>query len=276
MPKTITYPDPPTSASLSLAAMSLSTDVHYLDALSSRISIAERELAVIAAERRAEIRALEEERRALEEKVRWARAYVAPVKRIPLELLRAVFLEVFESEENDEHERVRDRGKDGIVRWDATRGKDGVRNSKCCPWVLASVCKSWRRLSLSIPKLWSKVGLLCTSAHRPALHSSTNTFSDPHHNDPKRLSRQHPPLARTLRHTSSSRYRHLPARIFQQLSYSNRRRRTINTPSPPPPPLLVPPTPVGTATYHHDLGAASLDHTYAPTSMGISTAHSST
>ena len=170
MRKTITYPDPPTPTSLSLATMSLSIDVRCLDTLSTRISTAERELAAIVAERRAEIRALEEERHALEEKVRCARAYVAPVKRIPLELLRAVFLEVFESEENDEHERVRDRGRDGIVRWDATRGKDGVRNSKCCPWVLASVCKSWRRLSLSIPKLWSKVSLLRTSAYRPALH----------------------------------------------------------------------------------------------------------
>ncbi|KIM56708.1 hypothetical protein SCLCIDRAFT_131949 [Scleroderma citrinum Foug A] len=137
MRKAITYPDPPTPTSLSLATMSLSTDVRCLDTLSTRISTAERELAAIVAERRAEIRALEEERHALEEKVRCARAYVAPVKRIPLELLRAVFLE------------------------------DGVRNSKCCPWVLASVCKSWRRLSLSIPKLWSKIRITTTQSASP-------------------------------------------------------------------------------------------------------------
>ncbi|KAL4073399.1 hypothetical protein J3A83DRAFT_4090975 [Scleroderma citrinum] len=135
--KTITYPDPPTAASLSQANMSLSTDIRRLDALSTHLSVAEAELVAIVAERRAEIRALEEERRALEEKVRWTRAYVAPVKRMPLELLRVVFLE------------------------------DGVRNSKCCPWVLASVCRSWRRLALGIPRLWSKIRITTTQSASP-------------------------------------------------------------------------------------------------------------
>ncbi|KAL4068432.1 hypothetical protein V8B97DRAFT_1873059, partial [Scleroderma yunnanense] len=135
--KTITYPDPPTAASLSQANMSLSTDIRRLDALSTHLSVAEAELVAIVAERRADIRALEEERRALEEKVRWTRAYVAPVKRMPLELLRVVFLE------------------------------DGVRNSKCCPWVLASVCRSWRRLALGIPRLWSKIRITTTQSASP-------------------------------------------------------------------------------------------------------------
>ena len=156
--------------------MCLSADIRSLDTLSIQISTAERELAAILAERRAEIHRLEEERRALEEKVRWSRAYVAPVKRMPFELLRVVFLEVFESEEEDERERAGEHGKHGPVRWDPSRGKDGVRNGKCCPWVLASVCKSWRRLALSVPRLWSKVSIhaqpIANSAHdRPLTHS---------------------------------------------------------------------------------------------------------
>ena len=106
--------------------MCLSEDIRNFDSLSIQISIAERELAAIVAERKAEIHRLEEERRALEEKVRWSRAYVAPVKRMPFELLWVVFLAVFESEEADERERVGEHGKEGPVRWDTTRGKCGI------------------------------------------------------------------------------------------------------------------------------------------------------
>ena len=55
--------------------------------------------------------------------VRWSRAYVAPVKRMPFELLWVVFLEVFESKKADVRERVGEHCRDGPVRWDTTKGK---------------------------------------------------------------------------------------------------------------------------------------------------------
>ncbi|KAG6331874.1 hypothetical protein ID866_7217 [Astraeus odoratus] len=164
---TTTYPDPPTPASLSQAQATLTADASHLDALGTRITAAQAALTALVAERRAEIRDLEDEIRILEEKVRWTRSYVAPMKRMPVELLRTVFLDVFESEEEEESARAKKCGSECGGRWDPARGRQGLRNGKCCAWVLASVCRSWRRLALSIPKLWSKIRVTTTQAASP-------------------------------------------------------------------------------------------------------------
>jgi hypothetical protein len=51
---------------------------------------------------------------------------MSPIRRLPSELLRHIFMMNF-----DEY--------------------------PCCAWILSSVCLQWRRLALSMPKLWSKV-----------------------------------------------------------------------------------------------------------------------
>ncbi|KAF8632777.1 hypothetical protein AX15_001680 [Amanita polypyramis BW_CC] len=58
-------------------------------------------------------------------------AYLSPIRKLPAELLRDIFLWNFE-----EH--------------------------PCCAWVLSAVCTSWRRLVLQTPGLWSKIRLVTT------------------------------------------------------------------------------------------------------------------
>jgi hypothetical protein len=78
------------------------------------------------ADSRCTIKQLQRERAALEEKISRTLAYVSPIRRLPAELLRLIFMTNF-----DEY--------------------------PCCAWILSSVCSQWRRLALSMPKLWSKV-----------------------------------------------------------------------------------------------------------------------
>ncbi|OBZ70289.1 hypothetical protein A0H81_09719 [Grifola frondosa] len=79
------------------------------------------------------IRELEHDLAVLEDKVVLTRAYISPIKRLPHELLRHIFLFNFED-----------------CPWSA--------------WVLSAVCSLWRRLVLSMPTMWSKVRLVTTQA----------------------------------------------------------------------------------------------------------------
>jgi F-box-like len=118
--------DPPTPSSLADARRFLDENNASLDLLDRKIETAETQLAQIVAESRNAINQLQRERVALEEKITHALAYMSPIRRLPIELLRHIFLMNF-----DEY--------------------------PCCAWILSSVCSQWRRLSLSMPKLWSKV-----------------------------------------------------------------------------------------------------------------------
>lgn len=129
-------PEPPTQATLADARRQLVHQRKSVQALSTQIQAAEDELARIVKERRSAIRELETERAALEEDVSATLAYVAPIKRLPHELLRHIFLLNFEE-------------------------------YPCCAWVLSAVCSLWRRLVLSMPALWSKIRLVTTQAASP-------------------------------------------------------------------------------------------------------------
>ncbi|KAH9038584.1 hypothetical protein EDB85DRAFT_2132236 [Lactarius pseudohatsudake] len=89
------------------------------------------QLAQIVAESRCVIKQLQCEREALEDKIARALAYMSPIRRLPSELLRHIFIMNF-----DEY--------------------------PCCAWILSSVCSQWRRLALSMPRLWSKIRLVTT------------------------------------------------------------------------------------------------------------------
>lgn len=123
------YPELPTDASVAQARHVLDAQRLALTHLSDSIASAEDALAQIVADRKRAIREMQREQQALEDKVIHTLAYISPIRRLPHELLRLIFLFNFD-------------------------------NHPCCAWILASVCVLWRRLALSIPRLWSKVSPL--------------------------------------------------------------------------------------------------------------------
>ncbi|KAI0650397.1 hypothetical protein C8Q79DRAFT_998253 [Trametes meyenii] len=126
-------PEPPTQATLAQVRAHLAVLHGDSAALSARIADERAALARIVEERQAALRALERELAAVEDRVAHARAYVAPIKRLPHELLRLVFFLNFED-----------------CAWSA--------------WVLSAVCALWRKVALAMPVLWSKIRLVTTQA----------------------------------------------------------------------------------------------------------------
>lgn len=122
----LNYREPPTESSVAEARRALQAQRQELSQLSERITSAEDALAQIVTDRKRAIQEMQCEQHALEEKVKLTLAYISPIRRLPHELLRHIFMFNFD-------------------------------NHPCCAWILASVCVLWRRLALSIPKLWSKV-----------------------------------------------------------------------------------------------------------------------
>jgi F-box-like len=123
------YPDPPTETTINDARRDLALQRDSLVTLSQKIDQAEGTLAQIIAESKCAISEMQRERSVLEDKMFHTKAYIAPIRRLPNELLRHIFMFNFE-------------------------------DYPCCAWVLAAVNSLWRRLALSVPKLWSKVCLL--------------------------------------------------------------------------------------------------------------------
>ncbi|KAI0264609.1 hypothetical protein BC834DRAFT_924502 [Gloeopeniophorella convolvens] len=123
--------EPPTASSLADARRLLDESHASLGDLDRKIEAAEAQLAQIVAESRCAIQQLQRDRTALEEKITQTRAYMSPIRRLPSELLRHIFIINFEE-------------------------------YPCCAWILSSVCSRWRRLALSMPKLWSKIRLVTT------------------------------------------------------------------------------------------------------------------
>ena len=118
--------DPPTASSLAEARRALKATRTSVTELNAKIDASEAALAQIVRDSQCKIDELQRERAALEEQVLQTLAYLSPIRRLPMELLRDLFMWCF-------------------------------LDHPCCAWVLASVCGSWRRLALRMPKLWSKV-----------------------------------------------------------------------------------------------------------------------
>lgn len=118
--------EPPTTSSLADARRLLDDTNTSLADVDRKIEATQAQLTQIVADYQCTIKQLERERATLEEKISRTRAYMAPIRRLPSELLRHIFIMNF-----DEY--------------------------PCCAWILSSVCSQWRRLALSMPKLWSKV-----------------------------------------------------------------------------------------------------------------------
>ena len=120
------FVDPPTKETLIDARRSLEATRASVEKITSRIDAAEITLAQLVRDSRLAINELEGQRTVLEDQVTRTLAYLSPIRRLPMELLREIFVWSFE-----EH--------------------------ACSAWVLAAVCPSWRRLALRIPLIWSKV-----------------------------------------------------------------------------------------------------------------------
>lgn len=130
-----TLPEPPTEVSITNAKASLTSSQKELEELTQKIERAEAALQQIVADSRCAINEMLEERSVLEEQVQHTRAYISPIRRLPTDLLREVFMKNFE-------------------------------DYPCCAWVLAAVCTMWRRLALCTPRLWTKVSLIASKYGR--------------------------------------------------------------------------------------------------------------
>lgn len=120
-----TLPEPATRATLADARRQLAIHRESVCRVSDKIQSAEDTLARIVEDSKCAIRELERERASLEESVALTLAYLSPIRRLPHELLRHIFMSNFEE-------------------------------YPCCAWVLSAVCSLWRKLVLSMPILWSK------------------------------------------------------------------------------------------------------------------------
>ncbi|KAJ7579035.1 hypothetical protein C8J56DRAFT_335233 [Mycena floridula] len=132
----MSFVEPPTHSTLLNAQVFLGQSLQSLDTVTAQISQAETALQKIVSDAQLAINALIQEQTELTNQVSRTRSYLAPVRRLPIELLREVFYGCF-----DDH--------------------------PCIAWVLAAVCKSWRRLALDMPRIWSKIRMLTLQQSSP-------------------------------------------------------------------------------------------------------------
>lgn len=122
-------PEPPTSVARAEAQNRLVDHRKNIKLLNEKIQSAEDTLAQIVSESKCAIEELKQQRSASENDLVLTLAYIAPIRTLPQELLRHIFMLNFE-------------------------------DHPCCAWGLSAVCVSWRKLALSVPRLWSKVSFL--------------------------------------------------------------------------------------------------------------------
>jgi len=170
------YPEPPTETALNNARRELDLQRGSLVSFSKKIEEAEVTLAQIIAESKCAINEMQRERSILEDKMSYTMAYLAPIRRLPDELVRHIFMFNFE-------------------------------DYPCCAWVLAAVSSLWRRLALSMPRLWSKVRSL--SAMIYWLNLTYLACVDPSSHDTKLFSGYYPLVAGKIRKHSTIRHRNI-------------------------------------------------------------------
>ncbi|KAF8193255.1 hypothetical protein K438DRAFT_1829361 [Mycena galopus ATCC 62051] len=128
--------EPLTAARLSAARVALEDSLKNASSLAEKIRAAEATLAQIVAEAQVAIEDMLREKETLEETIVQTRAYLSPIRRLPGELLRELFMWCFE-------------------------------DHPCCAWVLSSVCTTWRQQALLIPRIWSKIRLFTNQSSSP-------------------------------------------------------------------------------------------------------------
>ncbi|KAJ6571487.1 hypothetical protein B0H19DRAFT_937098 [Mycena capillaripes] len=132
----ISFQEPPTALSLSAARANLEDSLKNASSLAERINAAQVSLAQIVAEAQAAIEDMLREKHSLQDTIEQTQAYLAPIRRLPGELLRELFMWCFEGH-------------------------------PCCAWVLSAVCATWRQQALAIPRIWSKIRLFTNQSSSP-------------------------------------------------------------------------------------------------------------
>lgn len=122
----ISFPEPPTQATLADARRDLLQTTSSVLQLDSKITQAEADLARIVHDSKIIISHMQDERACLQQRLTQTMAYLSPIRRLPADILSDIFMHSFE-------------------------------DYSCQAWILASVCSSWRHLTLRMPRIWSKV-----------------------------------------------------------------------------------------------------------------------
>lgn len=128
--------DLPTLSQLEEARGALRSSEKALDDISEKIRNAEDELTKVIEETRQTISNYTAKQAAIQQEVALIRAFIAPIRRLPNDLLREIFLICFE-------------------------------HNASSAWTLAAVCTGWRRLALSVHSLWSRIRLELTQNDSP-------------------------------------------------------------------------------------------------------------
>ncbi|KDQ60408.1 hypothetical protein JAAARDRAFT_125747 [Jaapia argillacea MUCL 33604] len=133
MPLSIDLPEPPTESTLVDARRLLQVNRDAIAQLDDKIQTAQRQLEQVIADSKKAIEQMQQDKTQLEADLFLTKAYLSPIRRLPHELLRHIFALNFE-------------------------------DYPCCAWVLSAVCTLWRKLVLSMPRLWSKIRLVTTQS----------------------------------------------------------------------------------------------------------------
>lgn len=138
LPRSFSLDHLPTPQQSALAKSCIVQYANDINSLSAATQEEEARLAELVQQAQDNIRANREKQFRLERNIARAQAYLAPVRRLPNELLRQVFLIIF---------------------------RDGDRQ---CAWTLSRVNRLWRHVTLSLPVIWSSIQLTTTTALLPA------------------------------------------------------------------------------------------------------------
>lgn len=130
------YVTTPLWPNLSDTRSSLTTLHNSLDQVNEKISEAQGELEHLIQQQQAVISRLQREREELKEKEKETLAYLSPMRTVPNEILREIFLWSFE-------------------------------DYACSAWVYSAVSWKWRKVCLETPKLWTKIRLVTTRYSSP-------------------------------------------------------------------------------------------------------------
>ncbi|KAJ7135811.1 hypothetical protein C8R44DRAFT_389014 [Mycena epipterygia] len=132
----ISFHERPTALTLAAARLTLDESLKSATSLADKIKFAQVSLAQMVAKTQAEIDDMLKEEHVLQDTITQTRAYLSPIRRLPGELLRELFMWCFEGH-------------------------------PCCAWVLSAVCANWRQQALGIPRIWSKIRLFTNQSSSP-------------------------------------------------------------------------------------------------------------
>ncbi|KAF8601930.1 hypothetical protein BDV93DRAFT_607868 [Ceratobasidium sp. AG-I] len=121
-----TLPDAPTRANMRQGIKHHEQTISTVD---DKINALEGVLAKLIAETKAQLSALSLEKQSLVDNVKSAKGYLAPVRKLPADILSDIFLLLLEED-------------------------------SLCPWTLSSVNKQWRTTALTTPRLWSRIRIM--------------------------------------------------------------------------------------------------------------------